>query len=130
MTTLILGTMDLIVKTTGAIMAGGVFVTGASGAALYRTKPDEKSLENFIKGTIQREIPIQSFFGRLFGYGTVQSSTIMIEDCIVARYADVTYANGTKRYYIGALGRWFDITKRNDVMYRNDVTNQIIISNN
>lgn len=112
MTTLILGTMNLIVKTTTSIVFGGIFVTGASGTALYCTKPDERSLEGFVKTEIQRSTPPPSFIARLFGYGTTQTATIMCDDYVLARYADVTYTNGSKKHYVGALGRWFDITDR------------------
>lgn len=89
----------------------GVCLAGIAGAALYKTKPDEKSLDDFIKKQIKKNIPGPGIIGNTLSDIANCVSNQTIDDMVVCRIATVRVGTN-KRKYIGIFGSWFDITAK------------------
>jgi hypothetical protein len=106
-----LGAIGSTICFVTSTVVSGVCLAGVTGAALYVTKPDEKSFDDFLKKEIRKEIPGPGIVGRTVGNAANKISDKIIDDVIICRIATVKLGP-IKRKYVGILGTWFDVTSK------------------
>lgn len=109
MTSFISGTISVIGGCVSFVVKasfGLAFLGGAAGAALYVTKPDEKTFDSYLRNECKKSVP--GFAGKALGVVISNVSSTAFTDNILFRFADISLIDGSKQRYVGVLGTWFD----------------------